>query len=316
MAIAYYLKDDLRQIWEQPDQATARRVLRDWIARAGASGIPMLQKFALTLAKHRVGILAWYAYPISTGPLEGTNTKIQAMKRQAYGFRDRAFYKLKILGIHETRYALVGLAKVTTVNVSRKIGSVSYPPALRDRAEGRVLERIWEEAGGGGGHADGLTAGGFGGHWVEVHEPRLEQRPRHPLQRLVHPPVQLDLVVQRAENAGDSFLLPTTREWEQLPAKNIAREPWLLTGLEMVKTNVFCDIVRTSVGPLRLALFVHNMLCQSPRKGLRTTSRRDAPVLFGRDDSRTLRKRSVVPATLAVRAVHRNLAGAPLSFHQ
>jgi hypothetical protein len=30
------------------------------------------------------------------------------MKRQAYGFRDLAFFKLKILGIHETRYALIG----------------------------------------------------------------------------------------------------------------------------------------------------------------------------------------------------------------
>jgi len=30
------------------------------------------------------------------------------MKRQAYGFRDHEFFKLKILGIHQTRYALVG----------------------------------------------------------------------------------------------------------------------------------------------------------------------------------------------------------------
>lgn len=43
-----------------------------------------------------------------TGPLEGTNNKIQLMKRQAYGFRDQAFFKLKILGIHETKHALVG----------------------------------------------------------------------------------------------------------------------------------------------------------------------------------------------------------------
>ena len=45
---------------------------------------------------------------ISNGKLEGTNTKIQAMKRQAYGFRDHEFYKLKILGIHESKHALVG----------------------------------------------------------------------------------------------------------------------------------------------------------------------------------------------------------------
>jgi len=51
--------------------------------------------------------LAYYSYPISTGPLEGTNNKIKTMKRQAYGFRDHEFFKLKILGLHQTKYALV-----------------------------------------------------------------------------------------------------------------------------------------------------------------------------------------------------------------
>ena len=78
------------------------------MARARVSGIRMLKQFADTLEEHEEGILAYYDYPISTGPLEGTNTKIRAMQRQAYGFRDQAFYKLKILGIHESQYALVG----------------------------------------------------------------------------------------------------------------------------------------------------------------------------------------------------------------
>jgi len=108
LATAYYLKEDLRQIWAQANKRTARRVLRDWLARARASGIGMLVQFADTLEEYQEGILAYYNYPISTGPLEGTNTKIQAMKRQAYGFRDYEFYKLKILGIHETKHALVG----------------------------------------------------------------------------------------------------------------------------------------------------------------------------------------------------------------
>jgi transposase len=108
LATAYYLKEDLRQIWDQQDKATARRVLDDWIRRAEASGIRMLQQFARTLTLHRTGILAWYDCPISTAPLEGTNTKIQLMKRQAYGFRDKEFFKLKILGLHETKHALVG----------------------------------------------------------------------------------------------------------------------------------------------------------------------------------------------------------------
>jgi transposase len=108
LAIAYYLKEDLRQIWSQPDKRTARRVLSDWLARARASGIAMLVQFADTLEQHQEGVLNYYHYRISTGPLEGTNTKIQLLKRQAYGFRDHEFFKLKILGLHETKYALVG----------------------------------------------------------------------------------------------------------------------------------------------------------------------------------------------------------------
>jgi transposase len=68
----------------------------------------MLQKFARTLEEHRDGILAFYDYCISTGPLEGINNKIKTMKRQAYGFRDKAFFKLRILGLHRKKYALVG----------------------------------------------------------------------------------------------------------------------------------------------------------------------------------------------------------------
>jgi transposase len=108
LTLAYYLKEDLRQIWGQPNKATARLVLNDWIRRAKASRIPILEQFAHTLTEHRKGILAYYDYPISTGPLEGTNNKIQTMKRQAYGFRDHEFFKLRILGLHQTKYALVG----------------------------------------------------------------------------------------------------------------------------------------------------------------------------------------------------------------
>jgi transposase len=108
LATAYYLKEDLRQFWEQPGKTFAGAFLRDWIKRARASGVRMLQQMAKTLEDHSAGLLAYYDYPISTGPLEGTNNKIKTMKRQAYGFRDLEFFKLKIRAIHETRYALVG----------------------------------------------------------------------------------------------------------------------------------------------------------------------------------------------------------------
>ena len=108
LSCAYYLKEDLRQIWLQKTKAKAERVLTDWIKRSASSGIKMLMKFAKTLAAHRSGILAYYDYRISSGPLEGTNNKIKTMKRMAYGFRDMEFFKLKIMAIHESKYALVG----------------------------------------------------------------------------------------------------------------------------------------------------------------------------------------------------------------
>jgi len=108
LATAYYMKEDLRRFWEQPGKRFATTFLDGWIRRAEASGIKILQQMGKTLAAHRSGLLAYYDAMITSGPMEGTNNKIKTMKRQAYGFRDLEFFKLKILAIHETKYALVG----------------------------------------------------------------------------------------------------------------------------------------------------------------------------------------------------------------
>lgn len=108
LATAYYLKEDLRLLWEEPTRRAANRFLDDWIGQAEASGIRVLKRFARTLARHRRGLLAWYDHPISTGPLEGTNNKIKTLKRQAYGFRDQEYFKLKIKAMHHSRFELIG----------------------------------------------------------------------------------------------------------------------------------------------------------------------------------------------------------------
>lgn len=108
LAIAYYLKDDLNQFWEQPDKRTAKKFLNDWITDAMNSGIRLVMKFAKTLASRRTSLLAWYDYRISTGPLEAVNNKIRLLNRQAFGYRDPEFFQLKLFALHTTRYALVG----------------------------------------------------------------------------------------------------------------------------------------------------------------------------------------------------------------
>ncbi len=108
LALAYYLKEQFGEFWEQDDREEAEAFLLDWIALAEASGIAVFLSFAKTLRLHALRLLAWYDDPISTGPLEGVNNKIKTMKRQAYGYRDHEFFRLKIYALHETRYALVG----------------------------------------------------------------------------------------------------------------------------------------------------------------------------------------------------------------
>ena len=101
LAVAYYLKEDLRRFWEQPGKRFATAFLSDWLRKAEASGVRMLQQMARTLAAHRSGLLAYYDAMITSGPMEGTNNKIKTMKRAAYGFRDPEFftYGSLVLGV-------------------------------------------------------------------------------------------------------------------------------------------------------------------------------------------------------------------------
>jgi transposase len=103
LAAAYYMKEDLRLLWSQSSRASAEAHLDDWIARAEASGIRILKDFANTLRTYRRGILAFYSFPISAGPLEGTNNKIKTLQRHAYGFRDRTFFIFRIYALHTVR---------------------------------------------------------------------------------------------------------------------------------------------------------------------------------------------------------------------
>lgn len=107
LATAYYLKDDLRQLWEQRSKPAADRFQTNWCARAVSSGIRVLQQFAHTLLANRRGLLAWYDHPISTGPLEGINNKIKLLQRQAFGYRDLEHFKLRILALHLSRKTLI-----------------------------------------------------------------------------------------------------------------------------------------------------------------------------------------------------------------
>ena len=100
---AYYLKEQLREIWSQISKEEAEAVLDDWVKQARESKIPQLMRMAATLLAHRIGIQAWYDSRISTGKVEGINNKIKVMKRNAYGFRDDRYFTLRLYALHDCR---------------------------------------------------------------------------------------------------------------------------------------------------------------------------------------------------------------------
>lgn len=92
----YILKDDLKTLWGYRHAGYAERFWQQWYSRAVASGIKPLQLFADRLKPYLGGILAHCRWPLGTNLIEGINNKIKVIKRMAYGFRDDAYFFLKI----------------------------------------------------------------------------------------------------------------------------------------------------------------------------------------------------------------------------
>jgi transposase len=94
--VVYVLKDALKALWRYRAPAVAARAWAAWYAWAVRSGIPALVTFAQKLKAYWPGILAHCRFPFHTGVLEGMNNKIKVLKRMAYGFRNDAYFFLKI----------------------------------------------------------------------------------------------------------------------------------------------------------------------------------------------------------------------------
>jgi transposase len=92
----YVLRDDLRTLWSYRRSHAARQFWIGWYRRAIRSRIEPLKRFARRLKDYLHGILAHCRWPLHTSVLEGINNKIKVIKRMAYGFRDDAYFFLKI----------------------------------------------------------------------------------------------------------------------------------------------------------------------------------------------------------------------------
>ena len=108
LAMAYYMKERLRLMFQSVDKDAAETELQAWIDQAKASGMKILKDAAKKLLLWKPFILNWHKHPISTAKLEATNRKIGTLQRNACGYRDEEYLKLRIYNIHTSTYALTG----------------------------------------------------------------------------------------------------------------------------------------------------------------------------------------------------------------
>jgi transposase len=93
---AYVLKDALKELWRYRREGWARKAWETWLEMARSSGLKPLIRFARNLSKRIDGILSHCRWRLNTSVLEGINNKIKVLKRTAYGYRDEAYFFLKI----------------------------------------------------------------------------------------------------------------------------------------------------------------------------------------------------------------------------
>ncbi|MFW6270594.1 MAG: ISL3 family transposase [Bacillota bacterium] len=94
----YILKDELNLIWKnhENDPEQMEKALNYWCEKALRTNLKPVIKFVKRLQDHKEGIIAYAKHQIHTSKLEGVNNKIKEIKRSAYGFHDKEYFKLKI----------------------------------------------------------------------------------------------------------------------------------------------------------------------------------------------------------------------------
>ena len=98
-------KESLRSIYKTASDALeARAALRRWSTLAEATGTRELVSMAKTIREKLHGIITYWTFNgLSNASTEGFNNKIRWLMRQAYGFRDYSYLKLKIFQLPSLR---------------------------------------------------------------------------------------------------------------------------------------------------------------------------------------------------------------------
>lgn len=94
------IKEDFRALYEDKTLSpiTAREAFDKWQEKAKALGLKVLDNFLSTLNNWYQWILNYFGIRLTSGTVEGMNTKIKLVKRTGFGFRNFDNFRIRIFG--------------------------------------------------------------------------------------------------------------------------------------------------------------------------------------------------------------------------
>jgi transposase len=93
---AWAIKESLRHLWNYRRRGWAHKHWRRWYFWATHSRLPPVIGAAKTLKRHEAGLLSYFTHRITNATAEGLNSRIQAIRVSARGYRNRDNLKTAI----------------------------------------------------------------------------------------------------------------------------------------------------------------------------------------------------------------------------
>ena len=95
---AYLLKEDFQRLWEYTSVGWASKFIDSWTKAVMLSKIEPMKKQAKSIRRHKGLILNWFRAKgqLSSGIVEGMNTKAKLTSRKSYGFRSPEVHKIAL----------------------------------------------------------------------------------------------------------------------------------------------------------------------------------------------------------------------------
>ena len=97
VAQVWALKDAARRLWHYRSRTWATKAWTAFRDRAASTGIPAAMKVSRTLRYYMIGIVNAVVHRATNASAEGINSRVQALKKRANGYRNRARFRDAIL---------------------------------------------------------------------------------------------------------------------------------------------------------------------------------------------------------------------------